>query len=109
VGLNTELVVYSSDPLGAYKDRGRRAGKQPPPAAMLAYVKHRGLRIAGSRAPVLSQQKSLAFLIGRKIGKGNMNAKRPRLYTKVLVEQAGVISSSIKRLNALVAARLNRG
>ena len=108
VGLKTSLVVFSSDKLGAWKDRGRKAGRFPPPKAMLAYVRHRGLTIAGSKAKLITQQKSIAFLIGRKIARGNINSKRPNLYTRVVPENRGKIAAAIKRLSALVAQKLNR-
>lgn len=109
VGLATALVVYSNDPLAKWKDKGRKAGGFPPPAAMLAYVKFRGLRVAGSKSPVASQQKAIAFLIGRKIGRGNMGPKRPNLYPdRVVNENRATISGGIKRLSAEIAAQLNR-
>lgn len=108
-GLGTQLVVYSSDRLGRYKDKGRRAGKQPPPSAMLSYVKARGLTLAGSKSPILAQQKSIAFLIGRKIGRGNIGPKKPNLYPdKLLAANRSTISGGIKRLSAQIAAMLNR-
>ncbi len=112
VGLATQLVVYSNDPLAKWKDHGRQKGKPPPPPNMLAYVRKRGLRIAGSSAPLLSQQKSIAFLIGRKIARGETAygpTRRPNLYPeRVRRENAGIISSEIKRLSARIAASLNR-
>ncbi len=76
---------------------------------MLAYVKFRGLLIAGSKAPIKSQQKSRAFLIGRKLSKGNMGSKRPNLYPdRVVRENRATISSAKKRLSSQIAAMLNR-
>ena len=107
-GLKTELVVFSSDKLGRYKDKGRKSGKQPPPQSMLSYVKQRGLVIAGSKAPIATQQKSIAFLIGRKIGRGNIGPGKPNLYPeRVVRENRSEISSAIKRLSALIAAKLS--
>ena len=111
-GLKTELRVYSSDKLGKWKDHGRESGKFPPPPAMLAYVRKRGLVIAGSNAPIKTQQKSIAFLIGRKISKGDAAygpTRRPNFYPeRVVRENRSEISSQIKHLSAAIAAMLNR-
>ncbi len=76
---------------------------------MLAYVKFRGMTVAGSKAPIKSQQKAIAFLIGRKIGKGNMGSARPNLYPeRVVNENRATISAGIKNLSAEIARMLNR-
>ncbi len=123
-GLRTVLVVYSSDKLGAYKDRGREAGKFPPPDDMLAYVRKRGLgrfqrisfskksgrlvRSSRSKMTITSVQKGIAFLIGRKLSKGNINSKRPNLYSKVLDDNRATIAGGIKRLSSKIAEMLSR-
>lgn len=108
VGLHTELVVYSSDQLGTYKDRGRGPGKRPPPDKILAWVKFKGLTMSGSRAPIEKQQRTIAFLIGRKMGKvGNIGPKKPNLYTKVIPANKGIIAREIRSLSDAVAFSLN--
>lgn len=53
---------------------GRRPGKRPPPDAMLAYVKkHPGLLVDARYHFKNITEKSLAFLIGRKIGREGTN------------------------------------
>lgn len=51
-----------------FVDQGRSPGKQPPPDAIEKWVRSKGLTMDGSSQPLERQQKSLSFLIGRKIG-----------------------------------------
>lgn len=60
---------------GLYLDSGRRKGaRQPPPAAMLQFVKKRRLR-GRNRKGRFIKDRQLAFLIGRSISK---NGIKPR-------------------------------
>ncbi len=107
VGLKTALVVFSNDRLAKYKDHGRGKGKFAPPPAMLAYVRFKGWHLRGSHAPLKTQQKSLAFLIGRRQSeKGTKNP--PHLYDQVVDANQGTITQAIKRLSSLVAEKLSR-
>ena len=106
-GLKTQLVIFSNDKLGKYKDQGRGPGKFPPPPNILAYVRFRGLTLAGSKAPIRTQQKSVAFLIGRRLSeKGTKNP--PHLYEKIVDENRATIASGIKRLSAEIAGMLSK-
>jgi len=125
---------------------GRAAGgKQPPPAAMLAYVRRKNMRLSRTRRakrtirqakPVkakvlesniaiikkrlratkrlmatlprnalLSEQKSLAFLIGRSIQRRGIKA--PRLFTRVLFVKRGAINHAVSQIEKGIAGLIN--
>lgn len=130
---NTKLTVSSNLKHAKYVEEGRRPGKAPPPAVMLRLVKRKGLgasafsvktrrqisagtrrirsRAAGNlrtRARSLAIiQKSIAFLIGRSIGK--KGTKGSWLFRDMRTRHAGAIAAAYRQMELRVAQVLNNG
>ncbi len=132
-GLKTRLLVYNNLDYAEYIEEGRKPGsKPPPPDVLLGWVRRKGLgakafsiktrraiaagttrsfnRAIGKRRTaaqsLLNIQKSIAFLIGRSIGKRGI--KGLFLFKNLKSKQAGKISSAITGIKTRVANLLNR-
>lgn len=139
-GLNMRLRVYSNDPDYQWIEEGRKPGKQPPPAVMLAWVKKKGLgakafsiktrkplkvgivrtrnRATGKQRTraqsLLAIQKSIAFLIGRAIGREGLprhTGFKPKhalgLFNGLRQNHAPEIEASYARMGQSIASILN--
>ncbi len=69
VTLTIQMAEYAQ-----YVHDGRRPGKFPPVDAIRAWVERKGLTITGSNRPLAEQQRSLTYLIGRKIANEGIEA-----------------------------------
>ena len=67
-GSQFEVTLHVADYYW-YVDKGRRAGKQPPPDAILKWIETKPILPRPDTRGKLPSNKQLAYLIGRKIGK----------------------------------------
>lgn len=130
-GLRTRMIIVNTVRHAEFVEFGRKPGKQPPPQVMLAYVRRKGIGAkvfsiktrrgigAGTRRTfnkatgkrrtasqsLLVIQKSIAFLIGRKIGK--FGIKGLFLYRDLKSRNASKISFAMTRIRLRVASLLN--
>lgn len=130
-GLRTRMLIFNDAKHAEFVEGGRRKGKQPPPEVMLGWVRRKGLgargfgvksrraisagtrrtfnRSTGKRRTasqsLLQLQKSIAFLIGRKIGRDGI--KGLFLFRDVKSDFASKISSTMVAIQGRVARILN--
>lgn len=130
-GLRTRMLIFNDAKHAEFVEAGRRKGKQPPPEAMPGWVRRKGLgaksfsvksrraigagtrrtfnRSTGKRRTasqsLLQIQKSIAFLIGRKIGRDGIRGLF--LFRDVKSDFASKISSTMVFTRARVARILN--
>jgi hypothetical protein len=140
-GINTQMVIFSNAPGIEAIEEGRAPGKQPPPKVLLKWVQRKGLGANAqsvktrrslavgitrtrSRATgklrtrvqsLLAKQKSIAFLIGRKIGKEGLPRKtgfkpshRLFLFKNLKSNYASRISKALTDIEIRIAAILNK-
>ena len=66
-------LKFTMEYYGYWVDQGRRPGKQPPPKAMKEWIKDKNIKPRDKRGRFIAKtpatMNSLAFLIGRSIGK----------------------------------------
>lgn len=113
-GLRTVMIIYNDSPHAVFVERGRGPGKQPPPAVIQGWVRRKGLgrsastrkvrsRVTGRlRSALKSSQSSIAFLIGRAIGRRGIKGKF--LFRDV----TRVFASQIRRTQDLIESRIAR-
>lgn len=66
---NTEIIVQVNAPeYFKYVEEGRSPGKQPPPESIQKWIQVKGITPTADKNGKLPTEKSLAYLIGRKIG-----------------------------------------
>jgi hypothetical protein len=126
------MVIAAAAAHAEFVEKGREPGKFPPPDAILGWVKRKGLgasafsiksrraigtgtrrtfnRAAGRRRTaaqsLLQAQKSIAYLVGRKIARKGIKANP--LVTNVKQDYASEISATMTSLRLIVARYLNR-
>lgn len=138
----TRLTLYSNAEGIDAIEEGRKAGKAPPPAVLLKWVRRKGLggnalsiktrralvvgirrtresgtgRLRTRAQSLLAKQKSIAFLIGRKIAKeglprntGFKPSHRLFLFRDIQKHNAATISGHMKILQLRVNQVLNSG
>jgi hypothetical protein len=139
-GFDTILTLYSNAPGIEAIEEGRKPGKAPPPDVLLKWVRRKGLggnalsiktrralvvginrtteRSTGRRRTraqsLLAKQKSIAFLIGRRIAKeglprstGFKPAHRLFLFRDIVKHNAATVSGHMKLLQLRVNQVLN--
>jgi hypothetical protein len=124
-GLKTRMLIFASADHAEWVEKGRPKGaKQPPPAALLAYVKRKGLgkaydiktrklirgrdrkrNLRTGRDTLLRRQKSIAFLIGRSIKRNGIKGKF--LFRDLRQKHDSEINAMYSRLRARIAQLLN--
>lgn len=139
-GFNVKLLLYSNAKGVEYIEEGRKPGKAPPPNVLLKWVRRKGLggkalSIKTRRALVvgvrrtfdkkagklrtraqslLAKQKSIAFLIGRRIAKeglprntGFKPSHRLFLFRDIVKHNPALISGYMQKLQLRVNQVLN--
>lgn len=71
LGSTYQVILHLAD-YWQWIEEGRKPGKQPPPEVMLEFVKRKNIQPRDG----ITSQKSLAFLIGRKIGRDGIKPRR---------------------------------
>lgn len=130
-GLKTRMRVFNNDPKAEYLEQDRKPGKGPSSDALLPWVRRKGLGaqsfsvatrraiVAGTRRifnrkagklrtrvqSLLQIQKSIAFLIARKIGKEGLPGFF--LFKNLKSSQAAKISRAITDIKIRVTNILN--
>lgn len=130
-GFNTKLTIYANSKDAQWAEEGRKPGKQPPPEVMLALVKRKGLGVSAlsvrTRRPIAAgtrrtrsratgklrtssqslaaQQRSIAYLIGRKIGREGTEGSH--IFRDLKVNHADIIAPMITGMQNRIAAILN--
>lgn len=137
-GFGTKLTIFSSAKGIQYIEEGRGQGKAPPPDVILKWVRRKGLgvksfsiktrkalgvrrtvdRTTGKRRStgksLLIQQKSIAFLIGRKIAKeglprntGHKPSHRLFLFRDLAKNNPAIVNPYMKTLQSRISQILN--
>jgi hypothetical protein len=124
-GFKTRMLIYASAESYEWVEKGRPKGaKQPPPPVMLAYVRRKGLgkaydiktrrllrgrdrskNLRTGRDTLLRRQKSIAFLIGRKIARDGIPGKF--LFRDLRQNHTNEISATYSQIQIRVAELLN--
>jgi hypothetical protein len=133
-GIKLQMVIFSNAPGIKYIEEGRDPGKQPPPAVLLKWVRRKGLgglalslktrralvvgitrtreratgRLRTRAQSLLAKQKSIAFLIGRKIAQEGLPRNTGRRPSHALFLFRDLKSKHATRINATVAVMQNR-
>ena len=125
-GLRIRMSIYASAAHAEWIEKGRPKGaKQPPVAALLAWVKRKGWgkafdiktrklirgrdrkrNLRTGRDTLLRRQKSIAFLIGRSIKRNGIKGKF--LFRDLRQKHDGEITAMYGRLRNRVAQLLNK-
>jgi hypothetical protein len=141
-GLDTKLTLFSNAAGIDAIEEGRKPGKAPPPDVLLKWVRRKGLggnalsiktrralvvgirrtresgtgRLRTRAQSLLAKQKSIAFLIGRKIAKeglprstGFKPSHKLFLFRDVVKNNAATVSAHMRLLQLRVNQILNSG
>jgi hypothetical protein len=124
-GFKTRMLIYASAESYEWVEKGRPKGaKQPPPPVMLAYVRRKGLgkaydirtrkllrgpdragKLRTGKDTLLRKQKSIAFLVGRKIKRDGIPGKF--LFRDLRQNHAPEISATYSQIQTRIAELLN--
>jgi hypothetical protein len=69
-------LLYNPTPYASVIERGRRAGKMPPPSVIGEWARRKGLLRGVARGELASAQRAVGFVIARAIARRGLPARR---------------------------------